>query len=63
MSSSNLAYSSVIPYSWILFDADETLFYFDALKGLKLMFSQFGVDFTQADFDEYQLVNKPLWRH
>lgn len=50
-----------LPYQWILFDADETLFYFDAFKGLKLMFSEFGVDFTAADFDEYQLVNKPLW--
>jgi 5'-nucleotidase len=49
------------PYEWILFDADETLFEFDALRGLKLMFSRFGVDFSAADFSEYQLVNKPLW--
>ena len=48
-------------YEWILFDADETLFEFDALRGLKLMFSRFGVDFSDADFSEYQLVNKPLW--
>lgn len=50
-----------LPYQWILFDADETLFHFDAFEGLKLMFQGFGVDFTRADFDEYQLVNKPLW--
>ena len=50
-----------LPYQWILFDADETLFCFDAFAGLKLMFQGFGVDFTPADFDEYQLVNKPLW--
>jgi putative hydrolase of the HAD superfamily len=50
-----------LPYQWILFDADETLFYFDAFEGLKQMFTGFGVDFTQADFDEYQQVNKPLW--
>ena len=49
------------PYEWILFDADETLFEFDALRGLKLMFSRFGIDFSDADFSEYQLVNKPLW--
>lgn len=49
------------PYEWILFDADETLFEFDALRGLKLMFSRFDIDFSDADFSEYQLVNKPLW--
>ena len=49
------------PYEWILFDADETLFEFDALRGLKLMFSRFSINFSDADFSEYQLVNKPLW--
>lgn len=48
-------------YQWILFDADETLFHFDAFKGLQLMFSRFGVDFTLTDFEEYQTVNLPLW--
>ncbi|AIN16889.1 noncanonical pyrimidine nucleotidase, YjjG family [Yersinia rochesterensis] len=48
-------------YQWILFDADETLFHFDAYQGLKLMFSRFNVDFSAQDFDHYQLVNKPLW--
>ena len=48
-------------YQWILFDADETLFHFDAFQGLKLMFSRLNVDFTQQDFDEYQELNKPLW--
>ncbi len=48
-------------YDWILFDADETLFHFDAFKGLQLMFSRFNVDFTAEDFQHYQLVNKPLW--
>jgi 5'-nucleotidase len=48
-------------YQWILFDADETLFHFDAFAGLKLMFGRFDVDFTQADFELYQTVNKPLW--
>ncbi|MGH1382809.1 MAG: pyrimidine 5'-nucleotidase [Shewanella xiamenensis] len=59
--SSNQTYSSATPYDWVLFDADETLFYFDAFEGLKLMFTGFGVEFTQADFEEYQRVNKPLW--
>ncbi|CNH50942.1 nucleotidase [Yersinia aldovae] len=48
-------------YQWILFDADETLFHFDAYQGLKLMFSRFNVAFSVQDFDYYQLVNQPLW--
>lgn len=48
-------------YQWILFDADETLFHFDAYAGLKLMFSKYNVEFSQDDFAQYQTVNKPLW--
>ena len=48
-------------YDWILFDADETLFNFDAFKGLQHMFSLKDVDFTQQDFLHYQATNKPLW--
>lgn len=48
-------------YNWVLFDADETLFHFDAFKGLQLMFSRFNVEFTTEDFQQYQTVNKPLW--
>ncbi|KTD30995.1 haloacid dehalogenase [Legionella moravica] len=48
-------------YSWILFDADETLFHFDAFRGLGLMFSGFGMTFTRQDYEEYERINKPLW--
>ena len=48
-------------YQWILFDADETLFHFDAFAGLKLLFSKYNIAFNQSDFDHYQKVNKPLW--
>jgi 5'-nucleotidase len=48
-------------YEWILFDADETLFQFDAFSGLRLMFSKFDVDFSEQDYQEYQAINKPLW--
>ncbi|WP_105901152.1 pyrimidine 5'-nucleotidase [Vibrio gangliei] len=48
-------------YEWIFFDADETLFHFDAFKGMQLMFERKGVTFTEQDFSEYQAVNKPLW--
>ncbi|UJF17696.1 pyrimidine 5'-nucleotidase [Vibrio sp. SS-MA-C1-2] len=48
-------------YQWILFDADETLFNFDAYQGLKLMFSRYHTEFTQEDYQAYQEINKPLW--
>ncbi|MBP9726579.1 MAG: pyrimidine 5'-nucleotidase [Gammaproteobacteria bacterium] len=48
-------------YEWILFDADETLFQFDAFSGLRLMFSKFDLDFSEQDYQEYQAINKPLW--
>lgn len=48
-------------YQWILFDADETLFHFNAFAGLQRMFSGYGIQFGKEEFIEYQLVNKPLW--
>lgn len=45
----------------ILFDVDETLFNFDSLSGLKRLFANYHVLFTEQDFIEYQSVNKPLW--
>ena len=48
-------------FNWILFDADETLFHFDAYAGLQLLFKGYGVDFSQAHYDQYQALNQPLW--
>lgn len=48
-------------YDWILFDADETLFHFDAYAGMQRMLTGYGVEFTERDFEEYQVVNRPLW--
>jgi putative hydrolase of the HAD superfamily/5'-nucleotidase len=48
-------------YHWILFDADDTLFHFDAFNGLQLMFSRYGVEFVEQDYHAYQSVNRPLW--
>lgn len=48
-------------YPWILFDADETLFHFDAYAGLRRMFAGFGVDFGEPEFHHYQALNQPLW--
>lgn len=53
----------VKPYKWILFDADETLFHFDAFSGLQRMFSHFGIQFTTQDYQEYQMINESLWVH
>jgi 5'-nucleotidase len=50
-----------LAYKWILFDADDTLFSFDAYAGLKQMFSHFSLDFSLDDFAFYQTINKPLW--
>lgn len=48
-------------FNWILFDADETLFHFDAYAGLQLMFKGYGVDFTTQHYEDYQALNQPLW--
>lgn len=53
--------SSIDNYSWVLFDADDTLFHFDAFKGLKQLFAGFNIIFTEHDYTEYESVNKPLW--
>ncbi|MBT0726116.1 pyrimidine 5'-nucleotidase [Rosenbergiella australiborealis] len=48
-------------FDCILFDADETLFEFDAYRGLKKMFAQYGVSFSGDDYQDYQALNRPLW--
>lgn len=48
-------------FDCIIFDADETLFSFDAFSGLQRMFKAYGVSFTAEDYQAYQAVNKPLW--
>lgn len=45
----------------ILFDADDTLFHFDAFAGLQRMFTRYDVHFSDQDYVDYQDVNKPLW--
>lgn len=48
-------------YKWILFDADDTLFHFDAFAGLKLMFSRYEIEFAEHHYNDYQTLNKQLW--
>lgn len=54
-----MPYSNSQAYQWVLFDADETLFQFDAPRGLKLMFSRQGVDFSDATMPS---ISKPMRR-
>ncbi len=48
-------------FNWILFDADETLFHFDAYAGLQLLFKNYDVEFTAQHYQDYQALNQPLW--
>lgn len=48
-------------YQWILFDADETLFSFNSYLGLVTMLERYGIAFSRADYDAFQVVNKQLW--
>ncbi|WP_044470161.1 pyrimidine 5'-nucleotidase [Mannheimia massilioguelmaensis] len=48
-------------YEWIFFDADETLFSFNAFEGLQKMFADHNLTFSKEDFLAYEKVNKPLW--
>lgn len=50
-----------LDYDWILFDADETLFRFDDLSGLKRMFSSYGIIFSETDYKTYKKINETLW--
>lgn len=52
-----------INYKWIIFDADNTLFTFNGLNGLINMFSDLEVPFTNEDYEEYQKINKELWKN
>lgn len=53
--------AEAVKYRWILFDADDTLFHFDAYQGLRQMFAQHAVDFSAEDYARYQQLNRPLW--
>lgn len=48
-------------YDCILFDADDTLFHFDAQAGLQRMFAGFGVAFGAQEYAEYGELNRSLW--
>jgi 5'-nucleotidase len=45
----------------ILFDADETLFDFDARAGLARLLAAHRVEFSAQDYSDFEAVNVPLW--
>lgn len=49
-------------FDWLIFDADDTLFQFDASAGLALLCAQHQLPFNPAIYDEYQARNQPLWQ-
>lgn len=52
-----------MPYSWILFDLDNTLYDFDASSkyALKVTFEEFGINYTLENITIYQEVNHQCW--
>jgi FMN phosphatase YigB (HAD superfamily) len=52
-----------MPYSWLLFDADGTLFDFDLGEKLALeaVLNDLGQPFTEQAHQGYQHINKELW--
>ena len=52
----------MLKYDHILFDADDTLFHFDAFAGLAQLFSRYQLHFDQVEFHRYQQLNLPLWQ-
>jgi 2-haloacid dehalogenase len=51
-------------YQWLLFDADGTLFDYDAAerKALTQVFDQIGADFKPAHLQVYRRINHDLWQ-
>ena len=51
-------------YTWLLFDADDTLFDFGQAEAgaLRLTFGQLGVRFDPAYLPVYQRINRQIWQ-
>jgi 2-haloacid dehalogenase len=52
-----------MPYEWLLFDADNTLFDFDRAeeKALEMAFADAGLIFLPKYIDDYRVINKQMW--
>jgi 2-haloacid dehalogenase len=51
------------PYTWLLFDADNTLFDFDLaeVKALAYSFAEFGFPYDENTGQTYRTINKQIW--
>ena len=51
------------PYTWLLFDADDTLFDYDQAEGVSLSgaFAQFGVPYSPEALPLYRRINDQMW--
>jgi 2-haloacid dehalogenase len=52
-----------MPYTWLLFDADGTLFDYDAAErqALRLTFAEYSLSFGPKAHDIYRRVNERMW--
>jgi putative hydrolase of the HAD superfamily len=52
-----------MPYSWLFFDADGTLYDFDLgeKNALTAVLNDLGHPFTEQSYQHYQRINKELW--
>jgi 2-haloacid dehalogenase len=53
-----------VTYTWLLFDADGTLFDFDLAEkiALELVLTGLGQEFNSDAYDSYKQINKELWQ-
>ncbi|MCP4356826.1 MAG: noncanonical pyrimidine nucleotidase, YjjG family [Chloroflexi bacterium] len=51
-------------YTWLLFDADHTLFDFDSaeVKALRNAFAEFGFPYNGRTADIYRTINQQIWQ-
>ena len=51
------------PYTWLLFDADGTLFAYDGAEeeALKSVFDHYGLPFSEEIALRYKLINQEMW--
>lgn len=52
-----------MPYTWLLFDADGTLFAYDGAEeeALKNVFAHYDIAFTEKIAERYKLINQDMW--
>ena len=51
-------------YTWLFFDADDTLFDYglSEVQALRATFAPYGVDLNNEHLDTYKVINARLWK-